>query len=137
MSSRLDTFVDDQLKFWAIWSIGIQSGDIGYPSQSSAARLFEPRDKMQYITQKRHPVENEAAEEVDKILSDLGSDYPELASVLEEYYLNPDKKNAAQAVASKHHISTRTCWEWIRCAKMYVAKGLSHKCKEGMYEKIF
>jgi hypothetical protein len=90
--SAVDWFVDQKLKRWAKWSLSVMAFGLGYPSRSVEGRLLDGGGLLIKSTATPQMMYDEESENVEKLLNELGSYKPQLATALRLKYISSDIK---------------------------------------------
>ena len=100
-----DPILESRLYEWAGWHLDLQSGDIGYPKQSSIMQIIEVGISTPTFGP-REPDLNPRAMEVNLWVVRMSHDFPTYAKALRDYYFNRNMPLRAIAQANKISIST-------------------------------
>ncbi len=122
MNYTLDAYVDHRLEEWAKWIHGIASGDIGFQGLSPIMKILKPTVSTASGTMSfaiRHAIENEKAEEVDTMLKEMESQYPEYAEAIKAFWLF--RSEGTMAIAEKHNLSHSAFKQRLRNAKLWLS----------------
>lgn len=94
----IDNYVDNQLQRWAAWYFAVLTDGLGYPKRSVEGALLDSGGVLIRSTRGKSIPTNEDAEQIDKLLCELGQYKPELASAVKIRYTSRKIKTSLESL---------------------------------------